>query len=837
MSASEQEPPTTAVTPLQTYIPTPGIYDEMQAGPGALRPHWRKFAGALGQLSRHELTARWENGLRIIREHGVTYNVYSDARGSERPWALDLAPLVISSADWAAVERGLIQRVRLLNLILADIYGGSQHLLRDGFLPPELIYANPGFLRACRGFSPPKKCYLSFHASDLGRSPDGGWWVLADRTQSPSGAGYSLENRAVVSRILPDELRECHVRRLGSFFRTRHNLLVNMVKAAPAEPRGVLLTPGPLNETYFEHSFLARHMGLPLVEGADLTVRDRRVFLKTVEGLQPVDFIIRRVDDSYCDPLELRADSFLGVPGLVEAARAGNVVISNALGTGLLESPAFPAFLPVLCRHLLGEELLLPSVATWWCGQARELRYVLEHLERLVIKPAFGPDRRQPWFGGRLSKHERSNLIRAIKAAPQNFVGQERVVLSRAPVWHEGVFESRSVAMRVFVASGGRQFAVMPGGLARVSPTAEDPVVSMQSGGGSKDIWVLANGGEPAVAIESTRESRPVVRGSNTVPSRAADNLFWLGRYTERLENTARLLRCVLSRFVDEGARERQPELVVVPQLFEALDQPLPATLDLSSSDALREHTLALVYREDTVGSVRELLRRVHAIAASVRDRFSGDIWRILGRMDREGRGGPGKLPLNNALSLIHRLILDLAALSGLEMESMTRGHGWRFLDLGRRLERGICLSGFLTGGVRAAGRPEATFELLLEIADSMMTYRRLYVSEVRPLEAIDLLLRDGSNPRSIAFQLHEVAEHARALPHGEAAGPLSGELLISRVTARIQGANLVEAGRLWLEGDAAPLTALLGECVQGLTGFSELLTHHYFSHTVARIS
>ncbi len=837
MSGSDQETSLAVENPLQNYRPTPGIYDEMLATPGVYRPHWSRLAGTLGRLNRHELAARWENGLRIIREHGVTYNVYGDARGSERPWALDLAPLVIDRADWSAVERGLGQRVRLLNLILADIYGGSQRLLRDGFLPPELIYANPGFLRACRGFNPPGKCYLSFYGSDLGRSPDGGWWVLADRTQSPSGAGYSLENRAVISRILPEELRDCNVRRLGNFFRTRHRLLVNLVTAARNEPRGVLLTPGPLNETYFEHSFLARHMGLPLVEGADLTVRDRRVFLKTVEGLQPVDFIIRRVDDSYCDPLELREDSYLGVAGLVEAARAGNVVISNALGSGLLESPAFLAFLPVLCRHMLGEDLLLPSVATWWCGQARELRYVLDNFDGLVIKPAFGPVRRQPWFGGRLSKAEKEKLIRAIKAAPHYYLGQERVVLSRAPVWHEGAFESRSVAMRAFVAGGDHQYSAMPGGLARVSPTEEDPVVSMQSGGGSKDVWVLANGGDAAVSVESTREVRPLVRGSNTVPSRAADNLFWLGRYAERLENTLRLLRCVLSRFVDESDRERLPELNLIPHLFEALDQPLPASLDIASGDALCEHALALVYGEETVGSVRELLSRVHAIAAVVRDRFSGDIWRILGRMDREGRGGRGRLPLNNALSLIHRLILDLAAFSGLEMESMTRGHGWRFLDLGRRLERGICLSGFLRGGIRASGSPNASFELLLEIADSVMTYRRLYLAEVRPLEAIDLLLRDDSNPRSIAFQLQEVARHARALPHGDATGPLNEELVIDRVAARVQGEDLMAAGRLWLAGDAGPLAGLLEECLRGLTEFSELLTHHYFSHTVARIS
>ena len=837
MSASEPETTKTAEHPLENYAPAPGIFDEMQSAAGETRPPWRPLSDSLTKLTQHELAARWEHGLRIIREHGVTYNVYGDAQGSERPWALDLVPFIISAEDWAAIERGLSQRVRLLNLILADIYGGSQHLLRDGFLPPELIYANPGFLRSCRGFVPPKNSYLTFHGSDLVRSGAGQWWVLADRTQAPSGAGYALENRAVISRILPDELRAGNVRRLGSFFRTRYSLLANLVTKSKAEPRGVLLTPGPLNETYFEHAFLARHMGLPLVEGADLTVRDRRVFLKTVEGLQPVDLIIRRVDDTFCDPLELRGDSFLGVPGLVEAARAGNVVISNALGTGLLESPAVLAFLPILCRHLLGEELLIPSAATWWCGQARELRYVLDNLDQLVIKPAFGTSRRPPWFGGSLSKHEKANLIRAIKAAPQNFLGQERVVLSRAPVWHEGVFESRSMMVRAFVASDGESYHVMPGGLARVSPTTEEPVVSMQSGGGSKDIWVLANGGGAAPASEAPRELRPLVRGSNTVPSRAADNLFWLGRYTERLENTARLLRCLLSRFVDDGERERLPERAVLPHLFEALGQPLPAGLDLSSSPALREHALALVHREDLLGSVRELLRRIHGIAANVRDRFSGDIWRILGRMDRNARGGMGKLPLNNALSLIHRLVLDLAAFSGLEMENMTRGHGWRFLDLGRRLERGICMSGFLRGGVLAAGNPNATFELLLDIADSTMTYRRLYMSEVRPLEAIDLLLRDDSNPRSVAFQLHEVAEHTRALPQREAAGASPEHLLVNRVAARIQGADLTQAGRLWREGHAEPLMRLLGDCVQGLIETSENLTHHYFSHTIARLS
>ncbi|MBI1176012.1 hypothetical protein GC207_01080 [bacterium] len=834
IAASEQEPVSLAENPLRQYAPATGIFDEMLSPAGTIRDHWLSFARSVGSLSRHELASRWENGLRIVRDHDVTYNVYSDARGTERPWALDLAPLLISADEWSWLERGLAQRTRLLNLILEDIYGGSQRLLRDGFLPPDLIYANPGFLRACRGFLPAQRTYLSFSACDLGRSADGKWWALADRTQAPSGAGYALENRAVLSRILPDELRESRVCRLGSFFRTRQKMLVQLAAVDDSEPRGVLLTPGPLNETYFEHAYLARNLGLPLVEGADLTVRDRRVFLKTVEGLQRVDYILRRVDDSYCDPLELRSESFLGVPGLVEAARAGNVVISNALGSGVLESPILLAFLPVLCQHLLQEELLIPSVATWWCGQSRERQYVLDNFDYLVIKPAFGKSRRQPWFGGRLTKSEKANLIRAIKAEPQNYVGQERLVMSRSPVFRDGIFESRSVVLRTFVAGAGDTYAVMPGGLARVAPTVEDPVVTMQGGGGSKDVWVRTNNGDLRQPAETRRVVKSVTRGSNTVPSRAADNLFWLGRYAERLENTLRLLRRIVERLIDDAERDGSTIPLALPELFNALA--LPFSNRLVTNTAIRQHVLRLIFNKEAIGSVRELLGRIHGVAAHVRDRFSGDTWRILVRMDREVRGGPGKLPLTTALALIHRLVLDLAAFSGLEMENMTRGHGWRFLDIGRRIERGICMTQFLRGAV-LTGDSSETFELLLEIADSTMTYRRLYFSEVRPLEAIDLLLRDESNPRSVLFQLQQLTLHAQALPGENSFRCEADNLAMVRILNRIQGREPAAAGQGWLSGNMSPLMGLLENCVEALSGFSEELTHSYFSHALTRVS
>src|SRR5882724_10182404 len=371
------------------YPALPGIYDEMALGQNELRPHWKNFAASLDRLGRNEIAVRWENARRIIREHGVTYNVYGDPQGMDRPWELDIVPLLIPPEEWRRIEPGLTQRAKLFNLILADLYG-PQRLLREGLLPPPLVFGNPAFLRPCHGIRPPQDIYLHLHAADLARAPDGQWWVLADSMQAPSGTGYALENRIVLSRILPDEFRDCQVQRLASFFRIQRDTLRNLAPHNRDNPSVVLLTPGPYNETYFEHDYLARYLGFTLVEGGDLTVRDSKVFIKTLEGLRPVDVILRRVDDSFCDPLELRGDSFLGVAGLLEAVRAGNVTVANALGSGLVETPAFLAFLPSLCRHLLGEELKLPSVATWWCGQPKEQQYVIDHLDEIVVKSAFG---------------------------------------------------------------------------------------------------------------------------------------------------------------------------------------------------------------------------------------------------------------------------------------------------------------------------------------------------------------------------------------------------------------------------------------------------------------
>jgi len=848
---------------LHNYSATPGIFDEMEEAPSVPRPHWRPFIESLQRHGRHGLLARWENGRRIIREHGVTYNVYGDPKGMDRPWGLDFVPLLIQAEEWARIEAGLIQRARLLNLILTDVYGGSQRLLRDGFLPPELIYANPGFLRACRGIKVASEVYLHMLACDLGRSPDGQWWVLSDRTQAPSGAGYAWENRTVVSRILPDEIRDCNIERLGLFFRREREMLFKLAPPGRTQPSIVFLTPGPHNETYFEHAYLARHLGFPLIEGAELTVRDRRVFLKTIEGLQPVDVILRRVDDWFCDPLELRADSFLGVSGLVESARAGNVTLANALGAGLMQSPAFLPFLPNLCRHLLGEELLLPCVATWWCGQAEELRYVIDHLDSLVVKPAFGVQAKPPLVSSRTSKprrkssDERAKLKEAIHAAPWDFVAQERVNLSRAPAWMDDQLTAQSVVVRTYVANGGDSFAVLPGGLTRVSRNPDDLVVTMQSGGGSKDTWVIANGTEscpePAYVISEPRLADHVLPG---VPSRAADHLFWLGRYTERLEQLLRVLRCILGRVSGEMSGEGSAEMRGLSELAMNLGlfslseaPPLPfgrgegrgkgptrAFEGLESAgnspgcDELSQRMLKVLYDPDEPGGVRELLKRVRFIAAAVRDRFSGDTWRILGRLELDARSRPGRLPLARATTLIHDLVLDLAAFNGMEMENMTRGSGWLFLDFGRRLERGLSVLKLLQAALSGESQSHAVLESVLEIADSLMTYRRRYFAPPELPGVLDLLLLDDSNPRSLLFQVNVLGEHIVALVVGTKTD--SAQVDQDRIQSFTNALRSLLQEHLGSGAKSESLLQLLKDWSLELGNLSDQVTNRYFSHS-----
>src|SRR5277367_6010988 len=744
----------------QTSLHYAAAYDELSADGVTPRPHWAQLMESLREIGPEELGRRWSRAERRIRENGITYNIYSDPLGANRPWKIDIVPLLIPADEWRYIEAGIIQRARLLSLLLEDLYG-PQNLVVEGHFPAALLYANPAFLRPMVGVPVPAHSYLHMLAVDLARSPDGQWWVLADRTQAPSGSGYALENRTIVSDVLPDLFRASNVLRLAPFFRAQREALTNLAQCD--NPRIVLLTPGPYNETYFEHSYISRYLGFTLVEGADLTVRDRRVYLKTVDGLEQVDVILRRVDDSFCDPLELRSDSLLGVPGLVDAIVAGNVKVANALGSGLIETAAIMPFLPGLSKQLLGEQLKLPSVATWWCGQTDALDWVLNHLDSVVVKPAFPSRGMEPVFGAELPHSEKDKFADKLRAHPHDYVAQEQVALSTAPVWENGSLNSRSVVLRTYVLNTGNGWIAIPGGLVRVAE-AEGSVVSMQRGGHSKDAWVLWDSPVDTFSMLRPRnepvELRRVSRG---VPSSVADNVFWLGRYVERAENIARILRPMISRV----RRADEAELGCLIRLHSCLESrhsKLPKAKDRRpTSLELEQEMISAMTDVKRPDSLASTLAEVSRIGGNVRERLSADMVFLIGQLRDSIQHDTQFLEYPAMLTACLEL---LSAFSGMERENINRGLGWLFLTLGRRLERAI----YLTRQLREITTPLAEqdwslLECLLEVADSSMTYRTRYYTTLQPLAVLDVLMADETNPRSLDFQLSHIIELSEKLP------------------------------------------------------------------------
>jgi uncharacterized circularly permuted ATP-grasp superfamily protein/uncharacterized alpha-E superfamily protein len=738
-------------------------YDESSGDGVTPRPHWAHLMESLREIGPEELGRRWSRAERRIRENGITYNIYGDPLGANRPWRIDIVPLLIPPDEWRSIEAGIKQRAQLLSLLVEDLYG-EQTLLKQGHFPPALLYANPAFLRPLVGAPVAPHTYLHMLAVDIARSPDGQWWVLSDRAQAPSGSGYALENRTIVSGVLPEFFRTSNVLRQAPFFRAQRETLNAL--AERENPRVALLTPGPHNETYFEHSYLARYLGFTLVEGADLTVRDRRVFLKTIDGLEQIDVILRRVDDSFCDPLELRGDSLLGVPGLVDAIVAGNVKVANALGSGVIETAAIMPFLPGLCSHLLGERLKLPSVATWWCGQDDALEWVLNHLDSVVVKPAFPSRGMEPVFGSELPQSEKGNFTRQLRARPHEYVAQEQVTLSTAPVWENSCLNPRSVVLRTYVLNTGNGWVVFPGGLVRVAE-AEGSVVSMQRGGHSKDAWVLWDGPIDTFSMLRPRnEPVELRRLPRVVPSSVADNVYWLGRYAERAENKARILRAIVSRV----NRAEDAELACLARLHGCLDSrfsklPKAKKARATAAEFEKEITSLLVdtRRSDSLICT---LAEISRIGGNVRERLSADMMFLIGRL-RDSMQAEACLHLFEYPATLTACLELLSAFSGMERENINRGLGWTFMSLGRRLERAMYLARQLREITTPLGeRDGALLECLLEVADSSMTYRSRYYTTLQPLAVLDVLMADETNPRSLDFQLSHIVKHCEKLPN-----------------------------------------------------------------------
>lgn len=814
---------------LTTYPAAAARYDEMLEAPFTPRAHWQRLFEQLGGTAPEALRERVQWVQRQVRENGVTHNVHADPEGADRPWELDMLPLILPALEWTGIEAAIQQRATLLNRILVDSYG-AQQLLAEGLLPPALVYGHAGYLRPCRGIAPPGGVMLHMYAADLARAPDGRWWVVGDRTQAPSGAGYALENRLVISRLYEDLFHGLRVQRLANFFATLRDSLAQWAPAGAASPVMVLLTPGPRDETYFEHTYLARYLGIALVEGNDLTVREDKVWLKTLSGLQRVHVILRRLQGEYCDPLELRSDSALGIGGLVQAVRSGNVLVANGLGSSLLQTGALLGFLPRLCERLLGEPLRMPSVATWWCGEPAALAEVTARLDRLVIKGAQSQMRVQPMFGDDLDERGRGRVTAMLNARPQMYVAQEQVQLSQAPVFDPGDAMPRlrasAIGLRVYACATSNGYVVMPGGLTRAATGTDARVTSMQRGGSAKDTWVLSTGPVSTFSL-LRRETRPqdLVRTGPNLSSRVVENLYWFGRDTERCDNMARLLRVAITRVIEEGAAESGGSWAGIAGMLRHTgifgEQDVPAEATDDDADTARALRAAVLddSRPGLASGLKELLR----VASQLRERLSLDNWRTLNQMARRLPRDRGRtVPLSETLAELDRNIAAFMTLTGFSLDGMTRDTGWRFLSIGRRIERLQFVCALLREAL--AGPADADLGWVLELADSSITYRSRYMARPEWLPVLDLLVRDLSNPRSIAFQLKGLNDFV-----GRIEGAY-GEGIEERLETALMALEAIDPGAD-LQHGSARLAALLEDWSAASSRLSEQLGLRFFSH------
>ena len=780
---------------LAGYRPLPGAYDECVDAAGAVRPHWEPFLQEWCALSQDELLQRFGLADRHVHDTGVSYRVHGDIderdpSAGERAWPLSHVPLLIPGAEWQAIAAGVAQRAELLSTLLDDIYGAGEIVAKD-LLPAAVVSGSPDYLRPLHGA--PGGGALQLYAADLGRGPDGRWWVLQDRAQAPSGTGYALENRLALTRAFPDMFRSMNIERLAAFFQGFRAGLVSRSKRV--EPRICLLTPGPLNESYFEQAYLARYLGFLLVEGGDLLMREGRVHVRTIAGLKRADVIWRRIDGDFADPLELNAQSALGVAGLVQAVREGNVHVANGLGSGVVESRALMSFLPAIARQITGEDLILPNIATWWCGQPRERDAVLARLDEMSIAPAFrsagGGLDTGPVLAGELPPAEREALRQRIAARGMDYVGQEVVQLSTMPVFQNGRLEPHPMTLRVFAAATPDGWKVMPGGFCRISDEPDARAVSLRNGVRSSDVWVTADAPVEQVTLLPTPDRISIRRVTGTLPSRAADNLFWLGRYLERGEATLRLVRALLGRLIDSdpvpgrsGTVRRLADLLVAWGAAQRGRSQSPATQAYSA-----------LYSLDDYGSASASVREARRTASVIRERLSVDAWRLFGDLQDQLTPGHGRKPSEGeAYEIADRALKTLAAFSGLSQENMVRGPGWRFLDIGRRLERGIGTCRFARQFAETDASSES-LDALLDLTDSQITYRSRYLLGASLQPVLDLVMLDPYNPRSVAFQIERLDAEIRDLPSLTEDGMLEApRRLVLRLAADCRTA---EASRL----------------------------------------
>ncbi len=805
--------------------------DDMLAADGQLLPHWRDVLDSLNGLE--DIAARQQKALRILRDDGATYNIYGDSTGQSTTWNLDLVPNIIASDEWADVESGLLERAELFNLLLRDIYG-ERSLIRTGVIPPEAIFCHRGFLRACHGIQLPGEHDLILHAVDLIRDPQGQYLVLGDRTQSPSGAGYSLENRTVMSRVFPSLFRDSHVHRLSTFFQRLRTKLLSL-SPNPSQARVVLLTPGPHNETYFEHAYMANYLGFPLVQSDDLMVRNGFLWMKSLEGLKRVDVLLRRVDDWFCDPVELRADSRLGVPGMLEVVRAGNLVVANPLGSGIVENPVFLRYLPDIAKALLGRELRLGSVHTYWCGAEEDLAYVLEHLAELVIKPVYRQAGSASVRACELDEQGLLQLKARILADPVQFVAQPHLAAGHLPSLQQDVLQPRPALLRTFAVASGESYSLMPGGLTRVGAAENSFVIAGQAGARSKDTWVVDSDHERTLISEQMDDSG-ALREADLVsmPSRVVENLFWMGRYAERAESTLRILRTTFIQFNSESPAGNE----VKDHLLRALqNMAVLVPAELGADEQLDEW----VENGTLSNSISSNLNAMLFCADQAKELLSSDTFRVINDIRDALQNLPAELSGNKGSApeeVLDPLVMALMAFAGLTQESMNRSFGWRFMELGRRLERAQQINTAVTSllvPAMAESDQNRLAEALLLTLETLISYRRRYRGRMSVETSLDLILLDSSNPRSLMYQLEHIADYLKAMPQPPA---VLHELTLEERTL-MQAEVLVKLTplkefSLSEDGQRPALLSAMSQCHQLLGQLSDQITDKYFDHREA---
>ena len=827
---------------LSQYVPADQGYDENVDESGEPRRHWRQLDRLLGIVGADGMNHRYKQMRRMVHQNGIAFSSYGDPSDHEKHLQLDPIPQVIAGDEWNGIDRALKQRATLLNMMLGDLYGPGK-LIADRLLPSDLLFDHPHHQLPYHDLPVPGDRHLHFYGAELFRSPAGEWWVIADRTDSPGGCGFALENRLAISRTFAAEFRRCNVRRLAPYFMAVREHLVSLARRNQENPHIAILSAGIGSASYFEDSFLARYLGFTLVEANDLVVRSGRVMLKTLAGLTPIDVIMRRQQGNQLDPLELGGGA-PGIASILQVVREGNVAIASAPGSGLVESPVFMAFMPRVCRALLGTDLLMPGVATYWGGETPSLELILDTIDDLTLLPAF---RQRTIMGMPVSKRKlidpqsmtREQRIDLVRNDSRGWVGQERIVRSSAAVWEDGSMQSGYVSMRTFLVAKDDSWKSMPGGLSRVTDSPTEMIRNPFHKGGSKDVWVVAK--EPVdnfSLLKGMNDPVSAQRGGGFLSSRVAENMCWLGRYMERADATARLLRAVVTRLTSEVSPADSVEL---PALIRALAVEGRIDAGFAIKEISRQlpdldHCLATNTLDRTdPNSLHSLVDHIAALATHVRERLSSDSWRIVQEIsDDFDKSDAENCDLADLLEITSDLVLDLASFNGLVSDSMTRTDGFRFLNIGRKLEHSLQIIALLKNCLLQKEALESELlEAVLEISDSIMTYRSRYYANLQLSAVLDLLLLDEMNPRSLAYQLVALINNLESLPGNkdQSRFPTEQRLAMDALHS-VRMANLEEICAAYAKDDRGPMLKLLDTVEKLLPRVSIAVSNRFLVHS-----